>query len=234
MRKNVASQKVPFLLISATDGSALTGATVSAYVSKDGAAQAAAGGSVSELANGQYVFAPSQGDTNCNSLGILLTASGAIPQHFTLYPESTDRTDAVRGGMTALPNAAAGANTGLPVVGTQVPNATAGASGGLPTVDSTNSVKIQAPLKRNTALNNFEFVMYDTLGIPATGLTVTGTRSIDGGAPASTTNSVTEVTSGAGRYKINFAAGDLNGTIITFVFSATAAKDTCITIPTLP
>jgi hypothetical protein len=39
--------------------------------------------------------------------------------------------DGVRLGLTALPNAAAGANTGLPVVGTQVPNATAGASGGL-------------------------------------------------------------------------------------------------------
>lgn len=42
-----------------------------------------------------------------------------------------DNQDGVHGGMTSLPNAAAGANTGLPVVGTQVPNATAGASGGL-------------------------------------------------------------------------------------------------------
>lgn len=39
--------------------------------------------------------------------------------------------DAVRAGLTALPNATAGANTGLPVVGTQVPNATAGAANGL-------------------------------------------------------------------------------------------------------
>jgi hypothetical protein len=42
-----------------------------------------------------------------------------------------DYSDTVRLGQTALPNAAAGANTGLPVVGTQVPNATAGASNGL-------------------------------------------------------------------------------------------------------
>lgn len=43
-------------------------------------------------------------------------------------------TDAVHAGLSALPNAAAGANTGLPVVGTQIPNATAGANTGLPVV----------------------------------------------------------------------------------------------------
>jgi len=43
-----------------------------------------------------------------------------------------DPQDTVRGGLTALPNAAAGANTGLAVVGTQIPNANAGAVNGLP------------------------------------------------------------------------------------------------------
>lgn len=51
-----------------------------------------------------------------------------------------DLQNTVRAGLTALPNAAAGANTGLPVVGTQIPNATAGASGGLPTDNSSLQV----------------------------------------------------------------------------------------------
>jgi hypothetical protein len=37
-------------------------------------------------------------------------------------------------GLSALPTANAGANTGLPVVGSQIPNANAAAAGGLPTV----------------------------------------------------------------------------------------------------
>ncbi len=47
-----------------------------------------------------------------------------------------DPQDGVRMGLTAMPIAAAGANAGLPVVGTQVPNATAGAAGGLAIVGS--------------------------------------------------------------------------------------------------
>jgi hypothetical protein len=43
-----------------------------------------------------------------------------------------DKTDSVRGGMTALPNAAAAGAGGLPTLGASIPNANAGASGGLP------------------------------------------------------------------------------------------------------
>ena len=94
-RKNVSGQKLPFALVAAADGSALTGATVTAYVSKDGAAQATPGGSVSELANGQYVFSPSQGDTNATVIGVLMTATGAVPVHFTVYTTLQDTTSAV-------------------------------------------------------------------------------------------------------------------------------------------
>lgn len=86
----------------------------------------------------------------------------------------------------------------------------------------------KSPVQANTALANFEFVMYDTSGDPATGKTVTATRSIDGGAFAACANAVTEV--GSGVYKISLATSDLNGNVVTFKFSASGCEDTLVTI----
>lgn len=87
-------------------------------------------------------------------------------------------------------------------------------------------------IQKNTALSNFEFVMCSSSDhiSPATGLTVTAQRSIDGGAFAACANSVTEV--GSGVYKINLAGADLNGTVITLKFTATGADATLITVKT--
>jgi hypothetical protein len=87
-------------------------------------------------------------------------------------------------------------------------------------------------IQKNTALNNFEFLMVDsTDGKTAkTGLTVSAQRSIDGGAFAACANAVTEV--GSGIYKINLATTDLNGDVITLRFSGTAALDRFVTIKT--
>jgi len=114
LRKNVASQKVPFVLVNASTGAALTGATVTATISKDGGAQATATGTVAELGLGQYLWSPAQADTNANSLGVIFTASSAIPVGLTIFPTSADPTDSVRLGLTALPSVAAGASGGLP------------------------------------------------------------------------------------------------------------------------
>lgn len=102
------------------------------------------------------------------------------------------------------------------------------------TVGSANvQADISSPYKKNTASSNFEFPMTLTgTRTPATGKTVTATRSIDGGAFASCTNSVTEVASGM--YKINLSAADLNGNWITLKFSEGACNDTLITIGTQP
>jgi len=67
---------------------------------------------------------------------------------------------------------------------------------------------------------------------PETGLTITATRSIDGGAFAAAANAATEVANGI--YTINLAASDLNGTVITLRFTATGAADRFITIKTGP
>lgn len=73
---------VPFALVSSLDGSAITGASVSAYRCLDGVAQESAAGSVIELGNGQYVFEGAAADFNADyTTGLLFTASGAIPVH---------------------------------------------------------------------------------------------------------------------------------------------------------
>jgi hypothetical protein len=87
-------------------------------------------------------------------------------------------------------------------------------------------------IKKNTALSAFEFLMVDSADhvTGKTGLTITATRSIDGGAFAACANSAVEVASGI--YKIDLAATDLNGDIITLKFSATGADSRFITLKT--
>jgi hypothetical protein len=89
-------------------------------------------------------------------------------------------------------------------------------------------------IKKNTALNNFEFFMVlASDGVTgATGKTVTAQRSIDGGAVAACANAASEV--GSGIYKINLATSDLNGDVITFIFTAALCNATVITIITQP
>lgn len=86
--------------------------------------------------------------------------------------------------------------------------------------------------KKNTALANFAFVMTDsTTHELATGLTVSCTRSIDGGAfGAGTLANITEV--GFGVYNVDFGAGDLNGDVVVLRATATDCDDTIVTIVT--
>ena len=89
-------------------------------------------------------------------------------------------------------------------------------------------------VKKNQALNNFAFLMVSNVNhiTPETGLTVTATRSIDGGAFSACANSVTEV--GNGIYVINLATTDLNGGVITLLFTATGADNRYVSIVTQP
>jgi len=85
--KNTSGQYVYFTLVDSSDGSPLTGATVSAYVSKDGGAQASGSGTVTEDGNGQYHYAPTQSETDADEIGFLFTASGAVPASITVATE---------------------------------------------------------------------------------------------------------------------------------------------------
>ncbi len=99
-------------------------------------------------------------------------------------------------------------------------------------VDSIGRHRLLSNITKNVALANFEFVMVDSSGVPTAGLTVTGTRSIDGGAYVACTNAVTGIS--AGRYKISLAAADLNGGVIGLRFAASGAADLNLTIVTTP
>jgi len=118
LKKNTGSQNLSFCLVNATTGAALTGATVTARRTIDGGAQASAGGSVTELGNGQYNFAPSQADTNGDLVGYLFTATNAVPVNLAVRTTAADLADAVRLGLTALPNVASGNSGAIITSGT--------------------------------------------------------------------------------------------------------------------
>lgn len=131
---------------------------------------------------------------------------------------------------TAIPGAYGAGTAGL-LVGTALPSAAPAAAGGLVTCDSTNSVKIQTPLKKNTGFN-LAFVMRDTSGNAKTGLTVTAQTVLNGGSFGSCVNSVAEIA--YGWYYIVLAAADVNAQSIGLRFSASGAQDTDIYLPMLP
>ena len=96
----------------------------------------------------------------------------------------------------------------------------------------TKTDTIVSGIKKNTDLDNFEFMVRDATDhiTPKTGLSITAQRSLDGGAYASCANSASEI--GAGTYKINLAASDLNANIIMLKFTATGADARYIMIKT--
>lgn len=80
-----------------------------------------------------------------------------------------------------------------------------------------------------SAIDGFSFIMLDsTAQNPAPGLTVTATRSIDGGAFAPCENTVTEISDGW--YSINLSTSDMNGKTVALNFEATGADVTAITV----
>jgi hypothetical protein len=95
------------------------------------------------------------------------------------------------------------------------------------------SVPTASNVKKGQALNAFGFVMTDaTTHLPAPGLTVAATRSLDGAAFAACANVPSGVASGA--YKINLAAGDLNANVVILRFTAAGADDLLLTVVTQP
>ena len=88
-------------------------------------------------------------------------------------------------------------------------------------------------IKKNATFSNFEFLMVLTSDhvTPATGLTVTGQRSIDGGAFAAVGGAIAEVSNGI--YQFDALAADTNGDVITWRFLSATADDAFITFKTV-
>jgi len=142
------------------------------------------------------------------------------------------------GTVNSLPNAVAGASGGVFIAGTNAATTVTTALTTTFTGNLTGSVGTASPitsnLKKNQALANFEFLMTDSTNHnPSTGLTVTCTRSIDGGAFASgTLTNVAEVSNGI--YRVDFGAGDLNGNSIVLRATAASSDDTFVEFVTQP
>ena len=84
----------------------------------------------------------------------------------------------------------------------------------------------------NQAFSDIEFLMVLTSDhvTVATGLTVTGERSIDSGAFVTVSGTITEVSDGI--YQFDALAADMNGGTITFRFSSGTADDSFVFIKT--
>lgn len=148
--------------------------------------------------------------------------------------------DAIKAKTDYLPSATAGTAGGVFIAGanaaTSVSTAlTANITGNLSgSVGSVTGAIGSVALKKNTALAKFPFVMRDTVNhAPATGLTVTAVRSIDGAAfGAGSLSAVTEL--GSGVYTVDFAGADLNGATVLLKCTAAGADDLLLTIITNP
>jgi hypothetical protein len=100
-------------------------------------------------------------------------------------------------------------------------------------LDANGSVSLASNIKTNQALPGFTFVMASsTTHAPATGLTVTAQRSINGAGFSPCSNSVSAVSNGI--YKIDLSASDLNGAVIALRFTASGGDDLNLTLITQP
>lgn len=151
-------------------------------------------------------------------------SGGATHISAGLYYAVLDATDTDTVGSGALVVQMSGA-LAVRVPFTVLPSATFDAF-----IAGTAGYPLKAVVKKNQAINNFEFLMTDSTNHnPLTGATVAATRSIDGGAFGSgTLGSVTEVSSGV--YKLNIPAADLNGDVVSLRFTATGADDLVMTL----
>jgi hypothetical protein len=179
--------------------------------------------------------APTAGDLTATMKASVQTAADAAITANVLVLEIEAETDdiaAIKAKTDNLPASPAAASDCLTAAGvrTAVGLATASLDTQLAAIQADSPNKIT----KNTALAAFEFPMISSSDhfTPTTGLTVTATRSIDGAAFAACANAVAEV--GNGVYKINLAATDLNGDMITLRFAATGADPTLVGIATQP
>ncbi len=97
--------------------------------------------------------------------------------------------------------------------------------------DAVNEIARAINPQTNTALSDITFEMYDSTNHnPATGLTVAGERSIDGGAYAAVSGAIAEISDGT--YQFDAANADMNGAMIVFRFTAATADDTFVHVRT--
>jgi hypothetical protein len=110
-----------FLMVQSSDHiTALTGASPTVTISKNGGSFASPSGAVTEIANGWYKVAGNATDSNTNGpIALHATAASGDPSDtIAAYVVAFDPTDAVHLGLSALPNTAVTTNASLLTSGT--------------------------------------------------------------------------------------------------------------------
>jgi hypothetical protein len=205
-----------------SDGTLITGATaLDSEVSKDAGTFTDCTNEATEIATSSGVYyldlSSTEMNADCVAVVVKTSSTGAVPPTFILYPQES-------GDIKVDMQSVAGTSQTARDIGASVLLSVGTGTGQVNL--SSGAVPVKGNVKKNTALAAFPFMMTDSTNhAPATGKTVTVTRSIDGGAfAAGTLSAVTEV--GVGIYKVDFGAGDLNGDTVILRATATACDDT--------
>jgi heme-degrading monooxygenase HmoA len=101
IRKNVASQTVylPQLRLTADGSAVTTGASL--VVAKDGV-EAAAAGTLAHYAGGIWKYTPTQGETNCAIMALVLTATGADTVLLNILTTAANPQDGAAFGLSTI------------------------------------------------------------------------------------------------------------------------------------
>ncbi len=229
--------------VDATDGvtaeTALTIAQADMQISKAGGAfaQTSAAPTTTHDADGWYQCPLTATDTaTAGTLTVQIVMAGALPvwHDFMVLPANVY--DSLMGTDLLDVNVAQWLGTACATPDTAgYPKITIKSGTGTGEISlSSGRVLLQSGIRKNQAIANFPFLMTDSTNHnPATGLTITATRSIDGAAfGAGTIANMTEISSGL--YQCDLGAGDLNGDTIALRFTASGADDLVVTFITEP
>ena len=201
MKKNVASQVVGAQMVSASDGSAFTGA-VTVYVTGDAGTQAAGSvgaGACTHEGNGFHTYAPAQAETNYDHVAFTFTGTGAVPatvQVYTSFPQTGDnyaRLGAPAGASVSADVAAVKAVLPAALVGGRI------------------DANVGAISADATAADNLEAALDGTGGVTITAAltgNITGNLS---GSVGSVTGAVGSVTGAVG--SVTGAVGSVTGNV---------------------
>jgi hypothetical protein len=101
-KRGTAVTGLTIVLIDATDGTAVTSGTASAFVTIDGGTQAAATNAPVHEGNGQWSLSLTAAEMTGKIVGVLFTHADAIPVNVTLSTVQVDPDDATDLGLTNL------------------------------------------------------------------------------------------------------------------------------------
>ena len=179
-------------------------------------------------------------DTNVDTLLTRITAAVALASALATAQTDLDKITGTDGVTLATAQALYAPNKVVPDVAGTAAGLHSTTDGLVTTVDTVvDAIKAKTDnlpdgIKKNTAITAFTFLMVQSSDhvTGATGLTVAGNYSGDGGAVAALTNTgaITEISNGL--YEIDLTAGELNYENVTLIFTASGADARVITIHT--